>query len=75
MKWQKAGGDIIISGHDGFLVSDGIFQDGSQTTVLIVSSEETTNDNTYTCLVTVNEHRKIAHPTSVSLNVFGKCFF
>lgn len=74
VKWLKPSGDPVVSGLDGFNVKDGTFVNGSQTTVLRASSEKTTDDKIYTCLVTVNEHGKVDYPTSVSLSVFRKFF-
>ena len=69
VKWTDSDGTQITQ---SFFIENGDLIGNTQTTVLTVPAVLNTQDNTFSCLITSNEHTKVDDSTSVSLKVFSK---
>ncbi len=74
VKWNKPGGADVLSDNTNYVVNDGTYETGSQTTTLTVKSTVNTVDSTYTCVITSLEWEKTDIHTDVTLNVFSKFY-
>ena len=73
--WEKPNsGGAVTHGTGGYEIATGTYQDGthSQTTILTIPAAANGADTVFSCVITSNEHTKLAHKTAVSSNVFSK---
>ena len=73
--WEKpSSGGGITDDVDGYKIDQGTYQESShsQTTILTVPVAANGDDSVFTCVITSNEHNKIADKTNVNSNVFSK---
>ena len=74
VNWTKSDYTDITSGQDGYTIDVGTLSGDSQTTTLTVAADQNTQDTTYNCVVTSNEHDVKDKSTTVNLKVFSKSF-
>ena len=72
VKWTKSDNTKITPGQDGYIIDVGTFSEHSQTTTLTVTGEQNTQDTTYNCVITSNEHNVEDMSTPVNLKVFSE---
>ena len=72
VSWTNSTGSAL-SGDD-YVIDDGSYDSGSQTTTLTVIAR-VTSDSTFSCVVTSSEWDYTDTTTSVTLNVYGKIYF
>ena len=72
VKWTDSDGTLITSGSNNYVIEEGDLIGNTQTTVLTVPAALNTQDTTFNCLITSNEHAKVDDKTTVSLKVFSK---
>ena len=72
VKWTKSDNTDITSGQDGYTIDVGTLSGDSQTTTLTVAADQNTEDTTYSCVITSNEHAVKNKSTTVNLKVFSK---
>ena len=72
VKWTKSDNTDITSGQDGYTIDVGTFSEHSQTTTLTITAEQNTQDTTYNCVITSNEHNVEHMSTPVNLKVFSE---
>ena len=72
VKWTKSDNTAITSGQDGYAIDVGTFSSGSQTTTLTVAADQNTQDSTFNCVITSNEHSVTDKSSPVNLIVFSK---
>ena len=69
VKWTKSDYTDITSGQDGYTIDVGTLSGDSQTTTLTVPADKNTQDTTYRCVITSNEHKG---SITVDLKVFSE---
>ena len=72
VKWTRSDNTDITSGQDGYTIDVRTFSGDSQTTTLTVAADQNTQDTTYSCVITSNEHDVKNKSTTVNLKVFSK---
>ena len=72
VQWTDSDDELITSGTNDFVIDEGTLIGNTQTTVLTVPAALNTQDTTFNCLITSNEHAKVDDSTVVSLKVFSK---
>ena len=72
VKWTKSDNTDITSGPDGYTIDVGNFNGNSQTTTLTVAADQNTQDSTFNCVITSNEHSVTDKSSPVNLIVFSK---
>ena len=75
VRWTKSDNTDITSGQDGYTIGVGTFSGDSQTITLTVAADQNTQDTTYNCVITSNEHGETDKSTSVNLHVFSKSHY
>ena len=72
VKWTKSDNTDITSGQDGYTIDVRTFSGDSQTTTLTVAADQNTQDATYNCVITSNEHAVKNKSKTINLKVFSK---
>lgn len=74
VEWKKSDNSLITDGADNFSIDIGTYEQAekSQTTILTVPDSETTEDKTYTCIISSGDQEFIDQETTVNLKVFCK---
>ena len=71
VNWTKSDNTDITSGQDGYTIDVGTLSGDSQTTTLTVAADQNTQDTTYNCVITSNEHAETDKILAVNLQVFS----
>ena len=74
VQWKNSDG-TDVKDTTGYVVTEGQYESGSQTTTLTVATSRTTNDADYNCLITpTSPDDTTVITTLVKLNVFSKFY-
>ena len=53
ISWKNGGGNNLVSGNNGYTITNGAFSSGSKETKLTLNTNEISEDKTYTCVYVV----------------------